>query len=299
MSTTTSPATLGPLVEAIDTGLLLTGACVLLGWSAALARSGHWRRPLPLRIDALGPSPLVLAGIFALYLGLTSLAGSLAAAPLDARTALQQPGSPAWFRVSLAVNVAKLLACLPIPMILGMWPEPAPADGPRLRGAAGMREVRRAVGAVVGGALAVHALTTAQAFLMRWVWTSWLGLETPPVHNVLSGLTSGQWGWAGAAQLYVTAIVVAPLSEELFFRGLLCAVLRPLLGVWGAIAVSAVLFGLVHLPQWTDVLPLMSMGVVLGYLRYRRSLAVCVGVHALFNARTMIFATLAPELLPG
>jgi membrane protease YdiL (CAAX protease family) len=40
------------------------------------------------------------------------------------------------------------------------------------------------------------------------------------------------------------------------------------------------------------------MGVVLGYLRLRcGSLWPCIVLHALFNARTMIAALLAPELL--
>ncbi len=44
--------------------------------------------------------------------------------------------------------------------------------------------------------------------------------------------------------------------------------------------------------------PLVTMGVVLGYVRLRcGTLWPCVVMHALFNARTMAFALLAPELL--
>jgi membrane protease YdiL (CAAX protease family) len=50
--------------------------------------------------------------------------------------------------------------------------------------------------------------------------------------------------------------------------------------------------------QPQDVLPMVTLGVVLGYIRLRyRSLPACVLVHMLFNARTMIIATLAPELI--
>ena len=42
------------------------------------------------------------------------------------------------------------------------------------------------------------------------------------------------------------------------------------------------------------------MGVVLGYVRLRyRSLSACILTHVLFNARTMLFALLNPELVRG
>ena len=40
------------------------------------------------------------------------------------------------------------------------------------------------------------------------------------------------------------------------------------------------------------------MGVILGYVRLRyRSLPACILVHALFNARTMVFALLNSEMV--
>lgn len=287
---------LRPVLEATDAALLVAGAGVLVAWCASLARGGRWRRPLPLQPHATGPSPLVLAAIVALYLILTSVAGNMAAAPEDVSAALAHPGSSGWYRVSAAVNAAKLLACLPIPLILARHQLgddllPGAPRKPRFR------RVARNVFLSAAGMLAMHLLTTAQAYFSRWVWVSCLRFEPPPIHDVLSGLSAGPWSWSSAAQLYLIAVVIAPLAEELFFRGLLCGVLRPIIGVWGAIAVNGLLFGLVHVPQWTDVGPLMTMGVALGYLRFRASLPVCVGAHALFNARTMIFATLAPEAL--
>ena len=45
-------------------------------------------------------------------------------------------------------------------------------------------------------------------------------------------------------------------------------------------------------------LPLMTLGVLLAYVRVRfRSLTACVVAHAVFNARTMAFALLNPEMI--
>jgi membrane protease YdiL (CAAX protease family) len=66
---------------------------------------------------------------------------------------------------------------------------------------------------------------------------------------------------------------------------------------WPAIVLSSLAFGAVH-AQPQDVAPLVTMGVVLGFLRLRcNSLWPCIVLHMLFNARTMITAVLAPELL--
>jgi len=49
---------------------------------------------------------------------------------------------------------------------------------------------------------------------------------------------------------WLNAIVSAPIAEEILFRGLVFRVLLERLTVWSALAVSALLFALVHLPYW-------------------------------------------------
>ncbi len=100
------------------------------------------------------------------------------------------------------------------------------------------------------------------------------------------------------AQILFGAAVVAPLTEELFFRGvLLQAVCYHVRHAWAAIGLSALAFGLAH-AQPQDILPLISLGVILGWLRLRSgALWPCVLLHMLFNVRTLVFVLLAPELL--
>jgi uncharacterized protein len=83
-------------------------------------------------------------------------------------------------------------------------------------------------------------------------------------------------------------ILVAPLGEELLFRGFLYRGLRSSLPVWASAIVSAVLFGLVHLAGglalWPIVPPLMIVGIGLALVYERRqSLLASITAHALFN----------------
>ena len=86
----------------------------------------------------------------------------------------------------------------------------------------------------------------------------------------------------------VLAVVIAPLTEELVFRGL---ILRGLLGRWRpamAILVSAALFALTHFnPAQAPVA--FILGGILGWIYVRtRSLGLCMIGHALNNAATYL-----------
>jgi membrane protease YdiL (CAAX protease family) len=89
----------------------------------------------------------------------------------------------------------------------------------------------------------------------------------------------------------LAVVVIAPLTEELLFRGLLLPALRAQLGTAGAIAVTGLLFGIFH------VLPLVVVyaaiaGVVLGAIFVRtRSVLAPIAFHAAFNS--------VPLLLPA
>jgi membrane protease YdiL (CAAX protease family) len=73
--------------------------------------------------------------------------------------------------------------------------------------------------------------------------------------------------------LLPVVIFVGPLVEELLFRGALLSVLRTRLGDGWAIAVSAIVFGAVHLPDldwlWYAVPNLILVGVFCAWLRVR------------------------------
>ena len=87
----------------------------------------------------------------------------------------------------------------------------------------------------------------------------------------------------------VAIAVVAPIVEELTFRGLGFSVLRPY-GEWTAIVLVGILFGAAH--GLVQALPLLAaLGSGLAYLRSRvDSVYPGMIVHGLFNAAALIVA---------
>ena len=87
---------------------------------------------------------------------------------------------------------------------------------------------------------------------------------------------------------FFTAAVAAPVFEEILFRGFLLPSLTRYLPVWGAILVSGLIFALAHL-SFSEVLPLATLGVVLGFVYTRsRGLLASMLLHSLWNSVTMV-----------
>lgn len=109
------------------------------------------------------------------------------------------------------------------------------------------------------------------------------------------GLTPSHWEGSHAAQYLANAFavaVVAPVVEELTFRGLGFSLLRPY-GEWTAIVLVGVLFGLAH--GLVQALPLLvALGTGLAFLRSRvDSVYPGMIVHGLFNAAALTLAVVS------
>lgn len=94
---------------------------------------------------------------------------------------------------------------------------------------------------------------------------------------------------AEAWALTIFGITLAPLMEELFFRGFLYPVLARGLGMTPAIFITAFAFALLHGSQlmysWGPVLVIFLVGVVLTMVRaHRNSVAAGLLVHISYNA---------------
>jgi membrane protease YdiL (CAAX protease family) len=94
-------------------------------------------------------------------------------------------------------------------------------------------------------------------------------------------------GKVGAAFL---AIIVAPITEEFFFRGMLFRSVRDRWGFWTGAGSSSLLFGLAHYvgSPWRDALLLQAVMVVTGlglcWIYERRGTIVAnIGAHMAFN----------------
>lgn len=295
-------------LQAVDNGLLILGGLI------ALAAAGlHLRRQGaadPLAGSPLPVPPVSIVHVLAVIFLYFALAGTLAAGLTRGAgdTERATPGSSAWHWTQMADSLGKLVAAAGAALLLARPARrPAPDDTPPARAARRPRAVRlwRDLWIGILAMPAITAIATLQLAGAKLVWRWFDPQAAQPMHAVLRALQDSAWNnlgphhidW-GTIQLCVAAVVIAPLAEELFFRGLLLG----LFAIWTrrkwlAVVLSAAAFGAVH-SQPQDVLPLFTMGLLLGALRVGcKSLAPCVVVHALFNARTMIAAIAAPELL--
>ena len=113
-------------------------------------------------------------------------------------------------------------------------------------------------------------------YLLMWC----VSIAVEPLAELLPGDQSslGGGGW-----LLVSAVMLAPVFEEVIFRGYTAGILRRLYGGLAAWFASSLIFGLVHLIP-SVVLSATFSGLVLGYfyLRYR-SLMMVVILHAMNN----------------
>lgn len=279
-------------VEAIDIGVHAVGALTALVLLVQLFRSGRWRDPLAEHgWTYAGPHLLHLGAVLLVYFVSQQILVAGLRDSFDLQSMLK-PGSQGWHALQSADAAARLLACALMVVILAAR-RPFAGEGSRRVGIAGTLWI----GLVAG--LVLIPLCTVQLQMDQVAW-QWLNPDAvPPIHPAMQALHDSEWDWHGPVQLFIVALAVAPVAEELFFRGvLLGTVWTATRRTWVAVGLSALLFGLMHVSQPQDVLPLVTMGVVLGYVRVRyRSLTACVLAHSLFNARTMVMLYLAPELL--
>lgn len=87
----------------------------------------------------------------------------------------------------------------------------------------------------------------------------------------------------GIAFTLIVAVVLAPLVEEVVFRGMLLSSLRPRVGDLSAIVVSSLVFAAVHVLPFA-MPPIFLLSVGLGWLYVRTdSLWTPIAAHAVFN----------------
>lgn len=116
----------------------------------------------------------------------------------------------------------------------------------------------------------------------------------PPEHEYVLLLRSGDLsGWL-LAVTFGTPLILAPLTEELLFRGIIQpAVAKFWRSDWAAIAFTGVAFGLFHFSLGHTVVPLAILGIVLGFVYAKTgSLTLAVLLHAVFNGKTLLWVAL-------
>jgi membrane protease YdiL (CAAX protease family) len=111
-------------------------------------------------------------------------------------------------------------------------------------------------------------------------------LHAPLVHSPIEDMITSR---ASLAVVMVFGVFLAPLFEEMLFRGFLLPLLTRSLGAWTGILLTTLPFALLHGPQnawaWQQVVLIGLAGAVFGYVRYRTgSTSASFLLHAAYNA---------------
>ncbi|HSU57927.1 MAG TPA: type II CAAX endopeptidase family protein [Bryobacteraceae bacterium] len=143
----------------------------------------------------------------------------------------------------------------------------------------------------------INLLAVALGGVVLAIALSLLGtaLRTPKVKSPFENLGATPLSFGFLAFM---AVVLAPIFEELFFRGFLQPLLSRTLGAAAGIVITAALFGGMHAPEyswaWQYAFCVALAGIVFGYLRYRtKSLIPCTVMHGCFNAVSVIALAVA------
>jgi membrane protease YdiL (CAAX protease family) len=210
-----------------------------------------WRWPQALAGLAVGAAPEVLLALVALIGGAGSSASDAVSAGSAALLAVSALVLYGW--QGLAAWLFSLRAAGRTPALWGF-----------------RRPNRAIIWTVPVGLVAVYAVSLAHELVVH-----------PEQQPIVSEFPRSG---AGAALFVLVAVVMAPLFEEIVFRGFLFRGFANSWGwVWGAFASSAV-FGLAHL-QLDVFAPLATLGFFLAWA-YKKtgSLWSCIAMHVIFNA---------------
>lgn len=106
---------------------------------------------------------------------------------------------------------------------------------------------------------------------------------------------------------FIALVVLAPVAEELMFRGYFLGKLKSYINPWVAVVFTALVFGLLHLPgqmsggsitlQWSAAIDTFALGLMLGTLRlWSGSVWAGILLHMLKNAIAYFALFVYPSL---
>lgn len=219
--------------------------------------------PLPPWRPWMAPAALVSAFALAIFGGLVvALVGSAFGSSLQSPT-------PA---VNLAATIVQDAAFVGAALMF------ARQGGPLAPAQFGLRATP------LGRAVRWVALTMVGFYLLSGLWAALVNLherdQLPQdlgVHQSAAALV--------AACVLVT--VIAPVAEELLFRGFFFTALRRWRGPWVAAVITGLVFGGIHVASApvAFLVPLAVLGFLLCLVRWKTaSLLPCMSIHALNNA---------------
>jgi membrane protease YdiL (CAAX protease family) len=171
------------------------------------------------------------------------------------------------------------------PILLSLW-----FRGVKLGNVFGVDRMPVGRSLLLGIALFVSALP--MVFAVDYIASALLKVNTSTDAQEVIRIFENSSTVAQRIPIILLAVVIAPVAEELAFRGYLYGVIKRYFGAVPALVLSGILFALIHLnlPSFFPLLVLASV-FALAY-ELSGSLLVPMTMHALFNALSLILVLL-------
>jgi membrane protease YdiL (CAAX protease family) len=276
-------------IERFEAALLAMGGLLLVGTLISLKLRGRtaaaFRLPAP-PIHVIAPTDLVLgwAAIFILPGFMKAVAAKLGAIV----TSSDSDASPS--AAELSWVAAGQVMAIGFLAWLGQTRFRGGLDGWGLnRRKLALRMSQAVLAYLLAWPLCAGTLQLTVAAIERWAPDYSIS-----EHEAIQALLHAEPSIWVASLIIFSAVVLAAFAEEMFFRGLVQPALATWLrSPWAAVLLSAMMFGYFHFPLLHTIPALSVFGVALGYVYARTgSLTLAVLLHAIFNAKTLLWVEL-------
>ena len=129
--------------------------------------------------------------------------------------------------------------------------------------------------------------------LIGLIVQQWFGGGLEAMQSRIDLLMGSELSWPRFLATLLGAGLLAPVAEELFFRGFLYTALRQRLGIATAVTISSAVFAVGHIDALGVVAASFIMGIALALAyEYTRSLWVAIAIHAFNNSLATVLAYL-------
>ncbi|MEX3625719.1 lysostaphin resistance A-like protein [Viridibacillus arvi] len=121
--------------------------------------------------------------------------------------------------------------------------------------------------------------------LTSFIGNSWENSKTEAIQQNVTFIT--------VLIAFISAAVISPIYEEIFYRGFIYRWLRTRIGFIGAILLSSIIFTIVHIPTY-NVMPVNFFSGIIFALAYERTNSIwpSVIIHGLTNGIMVLLTSL-------
>ncbi len=284
--------------EAVSVNQVLVLAALAMAFGGLWQWSGWLRWPTEPDRKPLGRMvPIEALAAFGVYVAAQLNAGVLYGIYLGIKHKIENPTSTQPFTIghmtAAEIFGLQLFASVPVLIYFGVrcWPKEGETD--RQTGLEHAGFWKLAWLGVVAGVSVIPLMILVNVGVQEMGVTLFDAERPKEGHELLKMLINAPTLW-NYIFIGLSAVVIAPVVEEVMFRGMVQGNLRPR-GRGTAIAVSAIVFALVHVSSvpW-QVLPALALLGVMLSLMFERTGVIWPGMiaHATFNLCNLAMAIL-------